>query len=1361
MIILFQVSSVKAQNTPLTFERVTTEQGLTSNSINGIVQDQSGFLWIATDNGLNRFDGVENKQYTHLLDDNSSLSNNTILTQYCDSKDQLWVLTINYLHRYNKKSDRFDSFLLSKKKESYRYTNKGFITSDKSGNIWIGTPTNGLFVYKKAINQCTKILPEIKSVSSLYFDPQGNLWIGGENGLLVKYNQSLKTSIKYRIPSELRRSVKDDFIWQIWHNKAGKLNLLLSCGFFMFDPATKTFKELSDWNQKVNYTNNELRSVYHDNQSIWVGTQGGGLYILDMMKNKIAHYQTISNNPSSLSNNIIKSIIKDRYGVFWICTSDGLNKYDPTMKLFAHYQNDPGNSNSLRYNFVSCFCESPEGNVWVGTFGQGISIFNPKNDTFNSIVNITGKSESYISNSVRALEPDKDGNIWIGTVNSLSRFNLKKKQVTHYRQSSEKGGLGSDDVMSLLVSSDNRLWIGTNGSGLSMCELGNKTIEFKNYKNKTGSGREKVRKIIELKNGTICLGTLGDGIIFLHNNQVKNITFSTQSKKIDSDYINDICEDNDSNVWVGTWDGLFLLDSNLTIRKQLNTNNGLPSGEIKGILSDQKGDIWVSSMNGLSHLIKKGNSNYKITNYTIHNGLQGSYFTAYSTLKTKNGELYFGGYNGFNVFSPEKILLNKEAPKVIFTDFQVFNQSVPINKAINGRIILKENITGIKTMTLNYKHRVIGFRFAALTTSQVENVKYACLMEGVDPDWVYLDNRRSISYNNLPSGEYSFTVKACNADGIWSDSGTSIKIKVLPPPWKTWWAYLLYLAMIAFLLYRAREYSLSRAKLQNQALVEHIQREKDAEINNLKLKFFTNISHEIRTPLTLIITPLEKLVNSADVSPEVKKYLQMMYRNAQRLLNLINQLLDFRKIETGNVHLHIAPYDIVSFIHEIKYAFDEKSIQKNITFTVKSNVQSLDLWFDPDSFEKILFNLLSNAFKFTPINGSIKITVNHLASEEKCEILVLDNGIGIPSDKLEKLFDNFYQVETNSFPNQENIGSGIGLSIVKNLVELHHGEINVESVPGEYSQFRMVFKTGKEHLEGNKDITISNESMPFSFNFHASILDMEEFGSNESLESPLGPHNKKSARILIVEDNPDIRYYLRKSLETEYEVFEAENGKSGCDLAIELIPDLIITDVMMPEMDGNELCRVLKNEMLTKHIPIIILSVNDSVSDTLEGLETGADDYMSKPFNEKVLHAKIKTLLSNRQKITEKYRLQPLIQNMNEESEAISYDDPLVNRIVQYIKANLSDADLTNEKIEQQFNTNKMQLYRKLKAVTGYSVNSLIREIRIQEAIQLLKNSEMNISEIAYNLGFSDPLYFSKYFKKEVGVSPHNYRKDH
>jgi len=1363
LLIWLQPLHLVAQNTPLTFERITSEQGLTSNRINGIVQCRSGFLWIATNNGLNRFDGFENKQYTKQIDDTCSLSSNSVLTLFCDSDDQLWVLTINYLHRYNKKLDNFDRFLLSEKKESYRYENKGMITADPSGNIWIGTPTNGLFNFNKQTNTCKKVLPEIKSVSSVFADQSGKIWIGGENGQLISFDQGSQTTRSFKMPDELRRTIKDDFIWKIWQNHPDRLNLFMTGGFFQFDVSTGKFAALSDINRLVNSSEHEFRSVFPDQDLLWVGTQGNGFYLVDLKKNKSSRTQTISNNLNSLSNNSVTSIIKDKSGVYWVATKDGLNKYDPTMELFTHYQNEPGNPNSLHYNFVSSFCECPDGNIWVGTFGKGIAVFDPKRETFQAVMQKTGNTASLVNDAVRALEPDQEGNIWIATADGLSAYNLRQNRFTNYKSSKEKGSIVSNDILSLLVSKDNRLFVGTNGDGVSVADLSRVSPDgFKTVSPDFGllsSG--KVRKMIELSNGTIVFGTIGGGLDFLFQEKVTTLRLSDFSKSVDSDYVNALSEDQHKNVWVGTWDGLFLLDSTLQIRKQFTTGTGLPSNEITGIITDNKGDIWVSGMNGLSHLTPTGDNEYKISNYSARNGLQGSYFTTYSTLKTADGELYFGGYNGFNRFYPENIQSTQKAPEVKLTDFQVFNQSVPINRKVDGRILLNESISGTKSITVNNRHRVIGFRFAAITTSQIEKVKYACLMEGVDPDWVYLDyNQRFISYNNLSPGDYTFTVKACNADGVWDLKGTSITVKVLPPFWKTWWAYILYATIIAGLLYLAREYSLSRARLENAALLERIHREKDAEINNLKIKFFINISHEIRTPLSLIVAPLEKLLHTENIGSEFKKHLEIMYGNAQRLLTLINQLLDFRKIETGNVHLNVASYDIVEFVTEIKTAFTESASRKNINLSFESNVKTLSVWFDPDSMEKIMFNLLSNAIKFTLQGGCIHLSVNYITDKKQCEILVRDTGIGVPADKLEKLFDRFYQVDSKSFLKQDTMGSGIGLSIVKNLVELHKGEINVESTEGEFTQFRMVFRTGKAHLENNDYITISDEPVPYSLNFRSIVPVVEENETLDYSETETSLKKKKDIKILIVEDNPEIRYYLKQSLQENYETIGAADGKIGYELALEHIPDLIITDVMMPAPNGIELCRMLKNEVLTQHIPIIILSAKSAIEDMLEGLDTGAEDYVPKPFNEQILLAKVRTLLANRQKLIEKYRVQPAVDNLEAEESTLNFDDPFINRVIDFIRTNISDESLSNERIEAHFKTSKMQLYRKLKAVTGWSVNSLIREVRITEAKKLLKNPEMNISEIAYQLGFSDPLYFSKYFKKEVGVAPVQFRKE-
>ncbi len=1363
---LLFIHSLKAQHVEHSFGRISTEEGLTSNRINAIVQDKTGLLWIATNNGLNRYDGAEIKRYIKIPEDSSSLSGNVVLALFCDNENQLWILTINYLHKYDRDLDNFKRYQISNTKESYRYENKGIITKDADGNLWISSPSNGLFLLRKGASQCERVLPYITEASSLYFADAGNVWIGKKNGEILRYNSTTGAVKAFQVTSKKSRIINYDYVWHIWPENDSVLNLMLSTGFYRLNTKDGKIVPNSNWNDLTKSSETELRYSYLDGKNLWVGTEGKGLYIINTRENSVENYRNEYNKKNSLSNNSITAIIKDLSGVYWVATKDGLNKYDPVTELFTHYQNEPGNPGSLHYNFVSSFCQAPNGKIWVGTFGQGIAVFDRDNDQFSSIKSSPESNQGLVNNSVRAMEPDSEGNIWIGTINGLSCYQTRTNKFITYKASEGDRYLPSNDILSLLAAKDNTLWIGTNGKGVSRVNLKNITTDgFKTYSSKNGFLKaDKIRKIIELQNGTICLGTLGGGVDLMLNEKVVNVSPSSYSKSIESDYVNALCEDRDGQLWIGTWDGLFLLDAQHNIQQQFGNANRLASGDISGIILDDRGDLWVSSMNGISHLAKNNKAGYDITNYSTSNGLQGSYFTAYSTLKSSDGEIYFGGFNGFNRFYPTKIVTNRTTPKVIFTDLQVFNQTVPINGEVLGRVILTKSITNTNSITLNYKHKVVSFHFAALTTSQVEKVRYACFMKGIDPDWVYLDkNQRSISYNNLPPGDYQLLVKASNADNIWSTEVSAINIKVLPPFWKTGLAYLIYILTIGGLFYLARKYRTGHVKLEKKALVEQVLRKKDAEINSMRVNFFTNISHEIRTPLSLILAPLEKLMQLPVHSKETKKDLELINNNAIRLLHLVNQLLDFRKIDSGNIRLHVAPYNLTEYLKEIKEAFDATAAKKNITFTLTAADEKTVIFLDAGSFEKIMFNLLSNAFKFTPPNGKVEIIVNQLINSSECEIIVRDNGIGIPDDKISKLFDPFYQVDNSNFLAQNTPGYGIGLAIVKSLVTLHKGEISVASLVNEYTEFRIILKTGKTHFEQNKEVSISNKPLLYTLTSPTYYNDTEDDKIAEFQQPENFSNIPKDLKILLVEDNQDIRNYIKSLLLHSFEVIEANNGKTGCEIAIQEVPDLIISDVMMPQMNGIELCNILKNNLLTQHIPIILLTAKSTLQDELEGLETGADAYVAKPFSMQLLLAKIKSLIYNRQKLTEKYSHQNNVNEAAPVTEAIveNYDfgDPFVSKVIDFIKENLQDEALTNEKIEHHFNTSKMQLYRKLKAVCGISVNTLIKEIRIQEAKKLLQNDELNISQIAYSLGFSDPLYFSKFFKKSVGLSPQQFRK--
>lgn len=1066
-----------AQKIGYNFERISTEQGLTGNRINDMVQDKTGFLWIATNNGLNRFDGIEVKQYVNKPGDSTSLSGNAVLALYCDKNNDLWVLTINYLHRYNRELDCFESYLISDKRESYRYENKGIIISDRQDNLWISAPTNGLFLLKKGSDHCERVLPYLVEVSSLYADPRNCIWIGENGGDLLSYNYTDGSTYHYKIPVSDRRVVNDNYVWHIWPQGDTAINLMLSTGFYRVDCKDSTIRPVSTWNQLVNNREVELRTLLKDRDRLWIGSQGKGLFILDTKNNTIENFQTAYNNKNSLSNNSITCIVKDASGVYWIASKDGLNKYDPAAELFTHYQNEPGNSNSLHYNFVSSFCEAPDGQVWVGTFGQGIAVFDKEKNSFQVIVNRRGQPHSLLNNTVRALEPDGQGHIWVGTIDGLASYDIRSRQFTTFRAGEREQDLASDDILSLLVSRDHKLYIGTNGKGLCEMDLARPKEGFKNYSSKNGYLHgDKIRKMIAMRDGSICLGTLGAGVDILRNGKVLHIEPSLISNSVDADYVNALCEDRAGRLWIGTWDGLFVADSQGKILDEFSSNNGLASGEISGILCDENGDLWVSSMNGLSRMTRSSTGSYTITNYSTRNGLQGTYFTAYSTLKCSDGEMYFGGYNGFNRFYPASIPRIQSTPRVIFTDFQVFNQSVPVNKPMEGSVLLTKSIAYTSHITIGNKQKVIGFRFAALSTTQPDKIRYACLMKGIDPNWVILaPNQRSISYNNLPPGQYEFLVKASNPYGIWGTNAKSIQITVLPAFWKTWWAFMIYGLVLLGLFWLARNIRQTRLRLENEAMIEKVEREKDAEINQMKINFFTHISHDLRTPLTLIIGPVERLLQKNEPGKDWKRNLEMIQGHAVRLMNLVNQLLDFRKIESGKLKLHIAPVNIVQFLKEIISSFEDAANEKEIEMASTLPQEECLLWIDADAFEKIFFNLFSNAVKFCNRGGKISLYTAKNIDKGRFEIALRNTGSGLTEEERTRLFEPFFQSSDNAQRQQHAAGYGIGLNIVQNLVNLHHGGISVYSEEGQYTEFRLSFPLGRQHWSVNEEAEISEE----------------------------------------------------------------------------------------------------------------------------------------------------------------------------------------------------------------------------------------------------------------------------------------------
>lgn len=767
--------------------------------------------------------------------------------------------------------------------------------------------------------------------------------------------------------------------------------------------------------------------------------------------------------------------------------------------------------------------------------------------------------------------------------------------------------------------------------------------------------------------------------------------------------------------------GLNRYDADKESFTSFDISDGLPRNTIKGLLSDEQGNIWISSSQGLSKFNPKTRTS---TNYTVEDGLASNAFAAYSYCMLSDGYMMFGGNNGITMFHPSDIRINEVLPKLSITDLKVNNTSIT---SYGEESPLKQHISKVKELTLRHDQSVFSFDFVAMSYISQEQNEYKYMLEGFDSQWNDVKHKHSATYTNLNPGSYIFKVKASNNDGLWNDTITSVKVNVLPPVWRTWWAYLSYVILFLSLLY----------------LVIHIRSSRLAdkrthELDMLKINFFANVSHEFRTPLTLILSPLEELLKNSNISEESSS-LRMMHRNTQRLLTLVNQLLDFQKIGSGEIKFRPSVVEIVSFARDISQSFANSSIKSNIDFTFNSNVSECYMSLDSRKTENLLFNLLSNAFKYAPEGGKVSIDLILQDGEERSLIIkVRDNGPGIDVTNHENIFKKFFRAENVS--NTTFTGSGIGLFLVKEYVELHKGSIAVDSCLGEGACFIVKFPIydGLEFIESEQHCCITEAS----HSVEEDCLDDVKRKSNKPL-------------LLLVEDNSDFRQFLKGSLSQSFKVIEAVNGIEGWNLVSKYIPDLVISDVMMPIMDGNELCAKIKTDQRTSHIPVILLTAQSAEQHLLAGFESGADQFVSKPFSLSVLEFRIASLLKQRQKLQQSFSKK--IEVNPSDIVVTSIDEKFVIQALEFIEKNISNTKLSVEDLSRELDISRVHLYRKVSAITGKSPSDFIRSIRLKRAAQLLETSKLSIAEVAYQVGFSNPKYFTKCFKAEFDMIPSAY----
>ncbi len=1345
------------------FQHINSEQGLSANTVLCITQDSKGFLWIGTFEGLNRYDGYNFKIFKHNPDDTTSIGDNSIYSLFEDKSGTLWFGTFEGgLNKFNRDTETFTRYICKETDKNSLSNNIVYaICEDAKDYIWVGT-AKGLNRFNKKTETFTRYLnnpSDNNSLSSsiisslLYDDKTNTLWIGTKNGGLNKYDISQNKFTRFQNNPENKYSISEDFINCLFKDASGILWVgTYGGGLNKFDEKENRFIVYNKSSGQHYIPTDFVLSIDQDNSgNLFLGTYEDGLIIFNPRTDKFISYHHNEGDLGSIGDEMVYDIYKDKSGLMWLGTwTNGINKLITNQK-FRHYKHEPSNPNSLSGNGINSICEDRNGIVWIGTEFNGLNRFDIKSGNFTNYIYNPNDKFSITSNGVSDIKEDRDGNLWIVADGyGFCRFDQKSNRFIRYQNDPlDSNSLPIDQVSVLIEDKYGDLLIGTFGAGLIKFDKKKNTFTKIKYNpdepdDITAAG---IYTLYEDKKGTIWIGTYSNGLFIFDRKSGKSKWYHNIPGDIESlsdNIISSILISMDGSIWIGTSNGLNKLDPVSGKFKRITESDGLPNNTIYGIIEDNNRNLWISTNKGLSRYNPASGT---FRNFNVRDGLQDDEFNQWACFKGKSGNFYFGGINGFNVFNPAEIKDSDFKPPLVLTNFLLFNKpvSVGFDNHLN-RTILNSSLNEMTEINLTNEDYVFSMEFAALDYIIPQNIKYAYKLEGFDKEWTYVNSdRRFATYTNLSPRTYTFKVKSTNSDGVWNEPGRSLAIIIHPPWWKTGWAFSAYGLILIFILYSIRTYDLKRQRLKHQLDLEHEHAEKLEEVDRIKSRFFANISHEFRTPLTLILGPAEQILsNHAD--DIAKKNAGLIKKNANNMLNLINQLLDLSRLDSGRLELKAAKQNIIPFLKGIAMSFESLAIMNSIKFNLNVTEDELMVYFDREKMETIIKNLLSNAFKFTPNENEISVSLKK-CDESSIEIKIRDTGIGISEEQLPKIFDRFYQV--NSAHTREHGGTGIGLSLVKELVELHHGSISVDSKLGEWTEFKIILPLGNEHLTPREIVEIDNQ------------LPIEKLTIDKSELIHSANHNSNSENlitnkniILIVEDNADVREFIKDSLGNDYHFEEAENGEEGIRKAEEIIPDLIISDVMMPKMDGNEMTRRLKSDQKTSHIPIIMLTAKSGQEYRIEGLETGADDFLTKPFDAKELHIRIKNLISLRKKLQEIYSSNTITSLAKSKHKLKGIDVQFMDRILKVIEEHISEEEFTIENFGHEVGMSRSQMFRKIKALTGKSCSVYLRSVRLAKAKNMLQNHEANISEIAYSVGFGSPSYFAHCFKEEYGYAP-------
>jgi signal transduction histidine kinase/ligand-binding sensor domain-containing protein/DNA-binding response OmpR family regulator len=1349
---------------------ITNEDGLSNSAVISIFRDKRGYMWFGTWDGLNRYDGKNIKTFYPDLFDENAISNNIIRSMIEDTHGNMWIVTEQGINQYSYDRENFSSWFTDQPELSIRENSlKARIGHD--GNVWVSAYGLGVFQFSPEKNDFQKVVipdsgdADLKRINDFFFY-ENQIYILERNNLIIYDFKNSSRLVKHDISTFYTGSGSDDYDGNWFFELNGHPYLALSIrkgGLMLINLDSLQAEIFNKYDESFRVTNIQCSE---NKMFLWIGTDDGSLY--QMKSNNGLHINSVLHLIPQLADKKVKiwSIWETSDDLLWIGTDgEGVFRSIQKPKPFFQITRGEASKRQLNHQIVRAILEDEKGNLWVGTRGNGLNMIPAHQGPTKYFTTSNGLT----NNAVLALKNDESGHLWIGHDGTgIDILETNTGNFYHF-PSDLKGGEDLDfgSVYDICIDAFGQVWLGTSGYGVIGLNISRENDGFHliNKIQIRGEGPDDILKsniiyaIVEEKPNILWLATRGAGIYRLNTLTLQLENFSQAHADQPGLSDNDILSlhmGSDGNLWVGSSGGLNQV--NLDFRPyaftHFTTLDGLPNNTIHAILEDNEGNIWTSTNKGLS---KFDRINNQFLNFNSADGLQSNEYTDGAAFYSRHsGKFYFGGINGLDWFYPEEIKISERMPDLLLNSLRLYNKLILPGDSSE---ILSRNINELEKITLKHNQNFFTIGFTTLNFINPDKCLFEYKLENFNDDWVFAGNQREASFTNVPFGKYRLMVRATNEDGVWSDEIKSLQIIIRPPFWRTWPAYLLYVVLAVGILYSIYRYQLRRLHVKQQRALEKVQQEKEKEINQYKLQFFTNLAHEFGTPLTLIFASAASLMGHTNKKEESSNLIKLIYQNSRRMQRLVQELLEFRKVDAGHERLKNRKTELVSTLNNIVEIFHHFARENELELSFEPELNELWVLTDADKIEKIMLNLLSNALKYTPAGGNVSVILEK--SKDQIIIKVNDTGIGIPEESIAHIFEGFNQYGQNQHPSKTSFkGIGIGLAYTRSLAELLGGAISVKSKQESGSSFTVSLPyTPASPAEGP---TYQQAGLIT----RSAVLEnlTEEFISGKNQDSNIAKRalwtTPKKYRVLVAEDDLELSNLLFRLLSEQYDVSLAKTGKQALELIKNNRIDLLVSDIVMPEMDGLTLCKTIKSEVLTSHIPVILLTAKTEMENRIEGLEMGADSYIPKPFHPKHLFVRIEKLLKTREQISEYFKANFGTPTYDLQQNYSARDKDLLEKCVRFIENNFGEETLDAELLASHLALSKAQLYRKIKALTGLTPHGLIKNFRLKKARQMIAEGEYSITEIIYLTGFNNRTYFYRSYKEIFGETPGEINKN-